>query len=185
MNGATLCEIFESMPFLKNFFRGIFKFENIVQTKTDTRTWNARDFAIINLQNAHWFTLLWINSDTVILFDTLSGNLTLKKPIMKQTIVDSFIGVEHLIFQYGKNKIQKNGALTCGEHVVYYVLYQNLFYLENGRFDLDYISKIVKYCNESRLNTDEFVWIEIYSKLKLAEPPDLMAVLMWYENYLK
>ena len=89
--------------------------------------------------------------------------------------------MEKLIFQYGENKIQHKGALTCGEHVLYFILYQSVFYSKNRCFDFKYVSKLVNFCKKIGLNPDEFVWKEIYVKLKLANPPDLMQVLSWYE----
>ena len=66
--------------------------------------------------------------------------------------------------------------MTCSEHVIYYVLYQNIFYIKNKHFDLNYTSKITKYCLEHKTTPDELVWKEIYVNLKLAKPPDLMNV---------
>ena len=155
------------------------KFEKICVEKIKI-TWRKRDFIIVNVQNAHWMVLMWADSKTVLLFDTLSGKLTFEKPVMKQLIMTCFIDTERLIFQYGENKLQKNSSLTCGEHAAYFILYQNIFCIENGFLDLDYVSNIEKYCMDHNLDTDEFVWLEIYNKLKLDYPPDLRQVLNWY-----
>ena len=116
------------------------------------------------------------------IFDSLSGKLMLKKKAMEQIVLRCFYGVKKVIFQYGDGKLQGTGALTCSEHVIYYVLYQNIFYLRHKRFDLDYTSKITKYCLEHRITPDELVWEEIYINLELAKPPNLMKVLNWYET---
>ena len=52
---------------------------------------------------------------------------------------------------------------------------------KNDRPDLHYVSEIVQYAKKCNLTPDEFVWREIYVKLKLAKPPVLMNVLNWYE----
>ena len=101
---------------------------------------------------------------------------------MEQIVLRCFYGLKKVIFQYGDGKLQKVGALTCSEHIIYYALYQNLFYLKNKRFDLNYISKITKYCLKHKITPDEFVWKEIYINLELARPQNLLKVLNWYDH---
>ena len=74
MNGATMHKIFNEVSFLKTFFRGIIQFRKICMEKINSN-WNKRDFIIINVQDAHWVVLMWIDPENVILFDTLSGKL--------------------------------------------------------------------------------------------------------------
>ena len=95
---------------------------------------------------------------------------------MEKIVLRCFYGVKRVLFQYGDGKLQGTGALTCSEHVIYYVLYQNIFYLKLKRFDLNYTSKITKYCLERGITPDELVWKEIYVDLELAKPPNLMKV---------
>ena len=101
---------------------------------------------------------------------------------MKQILLGCFDEVKKIIFQYGGHKLQKSGALTCGEHVIYFILFQSIFYIENRHFELNYVSKIAEYCHEHKITPDEFVSDEIYNNLELGKPPDLRQVLNWYEN---
>ena len=182
MDGAQLYAIFNKIPILKNKFLGILTFKEICENIIHLG-WAKRDFILINFRDLHWIIIIWINVDTIIIFDSLSRKLMPKKKTMKQIVLRCFYGLKKVIFQYGDGKLQKVGALTCSEHIIYYALYQNLFYLKNKRFDLNYISKITKYCLKHKITPDEFVWKEIYINLELARPPNLMKVLNWYDHH--
>ena len=181
MDGAQLYAVFNKIPILKNKFLGILTFKEICENIIHL-DWAKRDFILINFRNLHWILIIWTNVDTVIIFDSLSGELMLKKKTMEKIVLRCFYGVKRVLFQYGDGKLQGTGALTCSEHVIYYVLYQNIFYLKHKRFDLNYTSKITKYCLERGITPDELVWKEIYVNLELAKPPNLMKVLNWYET---
>lgn len=180
MDSETLIDIFDKISLMKTSFCGIIEFKNIKRLKNTK--WDTLDFIVLN-SNGHWLTLIWMNSDTIMLFDTLSGEMTYCKSRMKKILLNTFSGVRRVIFQYGEDRIQKNGTLICGEHVLYFLMFQTIFFLERGYFDLNYVSRLVNFCNQNGLDTDEFVWNEIYVKLKLTKPPDLMQVLHWYENW--
>ena len=181
MNGAQLYNAFSKIPVLKNKFLGIVTFKEICENVIYL-DWTKRDFILINFRDLHWIVMIWIKADTVIIFDSLSGELSMEKQAMKQILLRCFHGIKKVIFQYGNGKLQGTGALTCSEHVIYYVLYQNIFYLKNKHFDLNYTSKITKYCLKHKITPDELVWKEIYINLELAKPPNLMKVLNWYEK---
>ena len=180
MDGATMYDICDRVPILRTGFHGIIKFEKICASKIE-RSWLKRDFVIINAYNAHWLTLMWIDSKSAVLFDTLSGEITCEKNAMRDVVFRCFVGMKNLKFVYGENRIQDAGNLTCGEHVIYFLMFQNIFMLNNDRPDLRYVSEIVKYAKRFDLTPDEFVWREIYVELKPAKPPVLMNVLNWYE----
>ena len=182
MNGAQLYAVFDKIPILKDKFLGILTYKEICENRIHLG-WSKCDFILINFRDLHWIMIMWINVDTIIIFDSLSGKLMPKKKTMEQIVSRCFYGLKKVIFQYGNGKLQKVGALTCSEHIIYYVLYQNLFYLKNKRFDLNYISNITKYCFKHRITPDEFVWKEIYINLELAKPPNLMKVLNWYDHH--
>ena len=130
MDGAQLYAVFNKIPILKNKFLGILTFKEICENIIHLG-WAKRDFILINFRDLHWIVIIWINADTVIIFDSLSGKLMLKKKSMEQIVLRCFYGVKRVIFQYGDGKLQGTGALTCSEHVIYYVLYQNIFYLRH------------------------------------------------------
>ena len=143
--------------------------------------WMQRDFVIINIANAHRVVMIWTDRETVILFDTLSGELTFDKPVLKKIILKCFTGTKNVIFLYGK--IQGDDTLICGEHIIYFILFQNIYYMKNGYLDLNYISRLNRYCHKHNLTPDRFIWREIYIELNLAEPPDLMKVLKWFKDF--
>ena len=180
MDGATIYNICDRVPILKTGFYGIVEFEKICAKKIEYN-WMERDFVIINAYNAHWLCLMWIDSKSAVLFDTLSGEVTCEKNKMRDVMFRCFVGMKNLKFLYGKNRIQDTGNLTCGEHVIYFLIFQTIFILNNDRPDLHYVSEIVQYAKKCNLTPDEFVWKEIYVELKLAKPPVLMNVLNWYE----
>ena len=180
MDGATIYDICDRVPILRTGFHGILEFEKIYVKKIE-RDWLKRDFVIINAYNAHWLALMWIDSKSAVLFDTLSGKVTCDKDEMRDVVFRCFVGMKNLKFLYGKNRIQNTENLTCGEHVIYFLMFQSIFILDNDRPDLRYVSEIVKCAKKFDLTPDEFVWREIYVELKLAEPPVLMNVLNWYE----
>ena len=181
MNGARLYDVFTSNSLLKKNFRGIVRFRDICKHQIYGQ-WSVGDFLIINLKNAHWLSLLWTKADSLILFDTLGGLLTFNKKVMKMKLVRCF-GVKNVQFQYAsKHGLQKKGSLTCAEHNIYYALFQNMFYLENGFFEAEYVDKFERYCRKRKIDPDKFVWNEIYVNLKLTDPPDLKKVLSWYSE---
>ena len=182
MNGSQLCNVFEHITILEKFFCGIVEFRQICSTKSTT-SWRSHDFLVVNVNNWHWILLMWINSKTLIVFDSLSGKFTFKKQIMKQILFNCFSRVNRICFVYGRHRLQNDDLLTCGEHVIYFILFQTLFYIENGYFSSDYISEIENYCAIHRLTPDQFVWNEIYVKLKLLSPPDLKQVVDWYAGH--
>jgi hypothetical protein len=181
MNGIVLNSILQRVPFTKKYFYGIITFETICK-KRNSASWKTRDVIIINVRNAHWISLIWVDSTSAILFDSLSGIMTLNKKSMSRIFKNHFVEMENLIFQYGDDKLQNISALTCGEHVLYNILYQNIFFMENGQFDFDYVSSICKYCSSKNISPDQLVWKEIYSKIGLTDPPNLFKALTWYEN---
>lgn len=180
MNGAQLYNVFTSIPILKKKFRGIVRFKDICDHRI-YGNWSVGDYLIINFKNAHWLSLLWENSDTIMLFDALGGKLTFKKYVMKKEIVRCF-GVKNVKFQYGNHYLQKTDSLTCAEHVIYFALFQSIFYLENGFFENEYANKLERYCHKRNISPDELIWKEIYVNLKLLDPPDLKKVLNWYQD---
>ena len=147
MNGAQICDVFNPIPFLNNKFHGIIAFKDICKNNIFV-PWVKCDFLVINWKNSHWMSLLWLDLDTVVLFDSLHGKLSFKKELMKQILLRCFDGVKQVIFQYGKHKLQRNGALTCAEHVIYFILFQNVFYLQKGYFELHYCRKLIEYCRK-------------------------------------
>ena len=78
MDGAQLYAVFNKIPILKNKFLGILTFKEICENIIHL-DWTKRDFILINFRNLHWILIIWTNVDTVIIFDSLSGELMLKK----------------------------------------------------------------------------------------------------------
>ena len=78
MDGAQLYAVFNRIPILKNKFLGILTFKEICENIIHL-DWAKRDFILINFRNLHWILIIWTNVDTVIIFDSLSGKLMLKK----------------------------------------------------------------------------------------------------------
>ena len=106
---------------------------------------------------------MWINLDTVILFDSLHGKSMLEKEPLRQILLKCFYGLKNVKFRCcTKQTIQENDALTCAEHVIYFILFENIFYLKNGYFELNYCRKLFNYCRKQKITPDEFVWNEIY-----------------------
>ena len=91
-------------------------------------------------------------------------------------------GTKEICFQYGKGYLQNFDSLTCWEHVVYWCLYQNLFYENHGYFDRHYVKKITMYCKKRSIKPDFFIWNEIYNKLRLASPPNLDEILHYVND---
>ena len=96
---------------------------------------------------------------------------------MQKIIHDNF-GIQKISFQYGEDgNLQSFDALTCGEHNIYYLIYQKLYFENNSCFDLNYITTLEKYCKNHYINVDDFVSQEVYRKMSLAEVPNLNEIL--------
>ena len=183
MDSITINKICTEIPILKYFFLGIVKFEDISMGKLTIESQNCGKFLIINVKDAHWIVLMWCGSAKIILFDSLYGKLTLPKHLLERIICKSFIGIKNILFIYGMGRLQNPEFLSCGEHVIYFTLYEIWFYLNNGLLNEHYISKIVSYCKKNKILPDLFVWEEIYLHLQLARPPNLYKVLNWFNDH--
>ena len=79
MNGAQLYTVFNNkIPILKDKFLGILTYKEICENRIYLN-WSKCDFILINFRDLHWIMIMWINADTIIIFDSLSGKLMPKK----------------------------------------------------------------------------------------------------------
>ena len=180
MDSRTIHKICTDVSILKDKFLGVVRLRDLLTVRENNETClrlaKTGQFFIVNVENVHWIAFLWIDPNRMFVFDSLG--LTDNKT-MKQTI--SFVfGVQNVKFLHAKNNyIQSSDSLTCGEHVVYFCLYQTLFDKVNKHFDEEYIKNLKQFCINSNISTDLFVWLEIYDKMKLAQVPDLHEIINW------
>ena len=59
------------------------------------------------------------------------------------------------------------------------------FYVQNKRFNAEYVKQLLEYCKKREIEPDAFVWREIYKNLKLARVPDLHKILLWEDEYYR
>ena len=177
-----MIRICKNAPFF-NYFLGIYSLKEIYSDKLKIASAKICQFAIINIDNLHWIVFIWRKCDELIIFDSLNGELLPTKSEIKNMVHNHIdVNIKLTLFIYGKNNLQNKDFLTCGEHCLYFIYYEILYFLKYGYIDMLYVNSMIKHCKLHRISTDKFVWEEIYRKLKLAKPPCLIDVLLWKSN---
>lgn len=167
---------------LRHFFRGVFLFE---KSKL-SRMIKIGDFEILNIQNSHWIVVIKTGIRNFMFFDSLNGVLLPSKKYIKHMFWRNMHIAPKIIFIFpGRYELQKSDVITCGEHSVYFALYQTSYYIIHGVFDKHYVQNIVKISEYRNESSDQFIWSQIYDKLKLGPKPDLNLVFDWYNKQTK
>lgn len=182
MNGQTMHDICTQVRILNEKFLGVVRLDELITVRKQRGNTLFADknkksrFFIVNIANSHWIALLWSDADRVLVFDSLGIT---NKETLTENIVFVF-GIQKIKFLYAKtNYIQNIDSLTCGEHCIYFVLYETTFYKDNKHFDEEYIKRLKRFCRKNYTSTDYFVWSEIYDRMKLARVPNLHELIHW------
>ena len=182
MDSKTIQHICSHNVLLKSCFLGIIRFKDLETLRLKNVKVQCGDFFIVNIRNLYWIALMWgKEAKQLFVFDSLSAkSLSLNKNLLRKIIFRNF-NIKAIVFQYGKGRLQNFDSLTCGEHVIYWCMYQNLFYKNHGYFDTCYVHKVVMYCKRHCLTVDFFIWNAIYNNLRLALPPNLDTLLHYVD----
>ena len=177
MDGRTMDKICRKVPVLSKNFLGVCTFRKLLYEKFRVSTGS---YLVVNVQNVHWIVLLCTGYDQMYVFDSLE---ILDKQMCREIILFSF-DIEEVTF-LGGDGLQKRDSLTCGEHCVFFLLSEMTFYVQNKRFNAEYVKQLLEYCKKREIEPDAFVWQEIYKNLKLARVPDLHKILLWEDEYYR
>ena len=74
MDSITLSKICLNNSILKPGFLGILRLKDLISGKVCLSGMRKiGDFAVVNVRNSHWLTLLWGNENEMYVFDSLGG----------------------------------------------------------------------------------------------------------------
>ena len=183
MDGFTIQNICTNNAILKSYFLGIVRLRDLeARCLKDIKT-VCGNFLIINIRNLHWIALMWgKHAKRVFVFDSLGGgSMFLNKHSLQRIIFKNF-NIKNVSFQVSGGNLQDVDSLTCGEHVIYWCIYQILFFQSFGFIDPRYVRRVAVYCKKHFLKVDSFIWDEIYIKFRLAPPPNLEQIMYYLEN---
>ena len=187
MDEKTLRNICSNNELLSEYFAGIETWRNIPASNIQLH--KIGSFVIINFENSHWFAIQKIKWNKMLIFDSFGGEfIPSKKSLAKAS---SHLSSPHaksisLDFVVSKSRsLQTINALTCGEHVINFLLYSCKMMKKLGQIKNNYASKLLQLVKKLKISSDIYVWNEIYNIMQLAPKPNLNKVCGWYENIMK
>ena len=175
MDGQTMSRICQKVHVLAKKFLGVYIFRNLLYEKFQMSTGS---YLVVNVRNVHWVVLLCVGCNQMYVFDSLQ---IINKELFREMILFSF-DIEEITF-LGSKRLQKTDSLTCGEHCIFFLLCEKRFYIQNKKFNMEYVEQLLEFCKKCKMDPDVFVWQEIYKNLKLAPVPDLHEILSWEDDY--
>ena len=187
MDKTTLKQICSRSEILHPFFRGIQRFESLGQQKYKLK--KNGDFLVLNIADQHWFTIQRRNH-CVYVFDSLSGLMLPEKSKMLATCKELLGGCSprRLIYDFPHTPLQSSKSLTCGEHVIVYLL-NNCYFLKHSLKTSikkqKYAHSLLRFSKRHNITPDECVWREVYINLRLAKIPNMREVVEWYNKEIR
>jgi hypothetical protein len=176
MDGQTIASICKKVDVLIDNFIGLYTFQELLHEKIQI---TPGDYLIVNIENTHWIALLCVGQKEMFVFDSLG---IINQDNFRKMIFFSFDIVKVTFLGTSAKRVQNMDSLVCGEHAINFLIYEKIYYLQNKKYDMHYVERLIKYCKKIDLQPDVFVWILIYKKLRLASLPDLHEILLWKNN---
>ena len=187
MDENTIQEICCNNEILSHYFAGIVAWSDI--ESSDISLHKLGSFVIINFENSHWFAIQKIGEDKALIFDSFGGGCIPSKNDLRNASINLFsphpkrLTLDFVVSK--SNVLQKSNSLSCGEHVINFLLYSCKSLKCFNQIEKNYASKLIKVSKKLNISCDMYVWNKIYNILHLAPKPNLAEVCEWYGIFTK